>query len=752
MTVAPPPAPRIQTVRHSIRPGWSYWSLVLLCACALACVGLLRPLLAPGFNNVAFDAYQRFAPLPWNPDVPVRIVDIDDESLAKIGQWPWPRSTVAALIDRLKQLGAAAIVVDIVFAEPDASSAENILSLLPSSPGRALLEQEIASKSTNDELLGRALSQVPSVLGLVLVPDGPRQQVPLKFGVATIGDPPQLFLPQFNSAVMPLAILSKGAAGLGTLNWLPDRDQIVRRVPLLAAVDTQLVPALALEAMRVVQGASTVLVRSSNASGHSAFGMPTGVNAIKVGDIEIPTDPDGTLRIRYSKADPRRSVSAWKLLSERVDVDKFDDRIILIGTSAAGLRDQRSTPVDSSVAGVEVHAQVLEQVLSSAWLRKPDWAIGAELVISCLLVIVFGLMLPKLGAVMSAIAAIASVGMIIGGSFYAFISEGLLLDPVIPGLSVGAAYTCCVVALYSTEQKRRRFLSDAFGRYVSPLVVKRLAEQPGTLALGGETKALSTMFCDMRDFTQLAESLSASDLTKFMNEYLTAMTGVILAAGGTIDKYVGDAIMAFWNAPLEDENHALNAARTALAMQGLLPALNERWAKAPTNEGKVFKVEFRIGLSTGKCVVGNFGSIQRFDYSALGDSVNLASRLERANKFYGTWILAAEATQNQTKGLPWLEVDAVRVKGKSDVSRIFTLVPDIDPGGADFAKLSKLHADLISDYRQRAFKSAGERAHALGELAPSDIAKLYQFYRLRCTELDRRCPPSWEPITALDNL
>ncbi len=718
---------------------------------AIMLVGLMKARFLPDLSNLVFDRYQRLDQRPWDPALPVRIVDVDDESLTRIGQWPWPRTTIAEIVTRLGDLGASVVAIDIVLAEPDGLSPEQVIALLPATPSRTVVEQEIKQRVPNDARLAEGIEATPTVLGAILTQDGRAVDFPTKFGIAAAGDDPIPFLAHFTSAVVPLPILSSAGAGVGALNWLPDRDQIVRRVPVVLALGKKIVPSLAVEALRVAQGASTVIVRSSNASGQSAFGAHTGVNTIKVGDLEIPTDPQGELRVRYTRSEPRRFIPAWKVLAGEVDRGDVERRIIVLGTSAAGLRDQRATPVDNSVAGSEIHAQVIEQVLGGAWLTRPDWAGGAELVLAFVLALAFGMILPRISALSGAIGATTVIGLLVWSSRHEFAADGLLLDPVLPSLSVSMAYVSCVVWLYRAEQRQRKFVRETFGRYVSPEVIERLEEDPVKRALGGESRIVTIMFCDVRGFTSISERHDAQSLTQFMNEYLTPMTDVVLAHGGTIDKYIGDTVMAFWNAPLDDPDHAVHAARAALAMTHELVALNQRWGSRADARGQRHQqVRFGIGLATGECCVGNFGSLHRLAYSVLGDHVNLASRLEGANKFYQTEILVAEATRNLAPDLPWLEVDSVRTVGKTQATRVFTLAgDDIDPKSADFAVLAERHQRLLAAYRSGDFAFAAALARQACVSGPQRLRRLYDFYEQRCLDLERARPDDWSPITDL---
>jgi len=743
---APPAGSRARLAR------WSYPLTVAAAMIVVVVVGLARIPFLPDLSNVVFDWYQRLDPRPWSPELPVRIVTVDDESLARIGQWPWPRSTIAMLTAQLGQLGAAVVAFDIVLAEPDASSPENVVKRLPETPGRTQVEEELRQKPTNDAVLAEALAGTPVALGMILTRGERAVDIPRKHGVATAGDDPRPFLSRFTSAVLPLPILSTSAAGLGALNWAPDRDQVVRRVPVVLALGDRIVPSFAVEALRVGQGASTIVVRSSNASGQTAFGARTGVNSVKVGELEIPTDAQGELRVRYTPTEARRFIPAWKVLAGAVDRGEIEGRVIILGVSAAGLHDQRATPIDASVSGSEIHAQVVEQVAARSWLVRPDWLPGAELTLAALLTLAFGVLLRRIPAIPGAVLAAATIGSLGWASWYAFTAHGLLIDPIVAGLAVAIAYLSCTVWRYRDEQEQRRFVREAFGRYVSPAVVARLAEDPTKLNLGGESRTLTIMFCDVRGFTTIAERLGAQRLTTFMNEYLTTMTDVVLAHDGTIDKFIGDAVMAFWNAPLDDFEHARHAAHAAVAMTHALDLLNERWRQSAQARGEaILDVRFGIGLATGECVVGNFGSVQRFNYSVLGDHVNLASRLEGATKVYRTDILAAEATRTLAPDLAWLEADAVRVKGKTEVTRVFALAGgEAVAQSAAFAELSAVHERMLAAYRAGDFVPAALLAKQARGIAPARLHEFYGFHERRCDALARARPDGWTPVAVLE--
>jgi adenylate cyclase len=642
-------------------------------------LALSAPRLIDDLSNFVFDSFQRISPRAYNPATPVRIIDIDDASLKRMGQWPWPRVRLAELIEKLHDAGAAAIGLDIVLAEPDRTSPENLLPLLPSGIERDALAKAMIGLPGHDALFARTLTGKPVVLG-ALYTNTPGGSAPeAKFGMALAGDAPEQFLMNFDGVVPPLTLFQSEVAGIGALNWAPDRDLIVRRAPLLITHKGTMQPSLAAELLRVAQGAGTYVVRSSNASGQTAFGAATGLNAIKIGTLEIPTSARGDIRVRYTPSDPRRFISAADVFSGTIGKEQIAGQILLIGSSAAGLSDLRATPLDASVPGVEVHAQLLEHMLEGRALTRPDWAPALEwlgaILLSVILVFVANHFAPLVGAALGA----AVVALLWGGSWLAFTRYDLLLDPLFTTLTSGLVYLAGVVTLFRSERLRRVAVRAAFSRFVSPDVVEAIAESPERLKLGGEMRDLTLMFSDMRDFTGISEGLDAETLTAFMNSYLAPMTDIILGKRGTLDKYMGDAIMAFWNAPLDDPLHARHACEAALDMLAALETLNAQWHKEAIAAGRDFApIKIGIGINTGMGCVGNFGSELRFDYSVLGDDVNVASRIETLTKQYRKPIIASQSTQQAAPDFIWEALDDVQVKGRVETTRIYALLGRVD--------------------------------------------------------------------------
>ena len=700
---------------------------------------------------LAFDTYQRAKPRPYDPTTsPVVVVDIDDESLARLGQWPWPRTLLARLIERLAALGAATVALDMVFAEPDRTSPEQVIPLWPDSPELHALSRSLSGHVSHDAQFAEAIASVPAVLGVVLT-EQPGERMPMaKAGFSHAGDDPRLFAPGFAGAVLNRPEIETAASGQGAFNVISDADNVVRRAPLVFRIGDRLYPSLLAEALRVAQGARSYLVKSSGASGETAFGAQTGINNVRIGRVIVPTDARGQVIIRYSHRAPGRTVPVWRVLEPDLDRARIEGRIVFVGTSAAGLQDLRATPLAVSVPGVEVHAQVVEQIVDGAFLARPDWATGAELAF----LVAVGLLLIVISGALSALwaalfGAVAVFGAIVS-SWLAFDWANLLLDPVYPTLTALLMYMAQTLITYLRTERERRQVRGAFGRYMSPELVEQLAKHPERLKLGGEMRNMTVMFCDIRGFTGISERLDANGLTRFINEFLTPMTDVILERRGTIDKYMGDCIMAFWNAPLDDPEHAMHACLAALDMCAELDELNAQWLRDAERRGESFDaVRFGIGLNTGTCCVGNMGSEQRFDYSVIGDDVNLASRLEGQCKNYGVDIVMGENTHERVKTLAVIELDLIRVIGKERPVRIYALLGDSAMADGDaYRKLTAEHGRLLDAYRAQDWDAADRAVEScVSADAGCDLGELYALYRERIRGYRMSPPgPAWDGV------
>ncbi len=700
-----------------------------------------------------FDEYQRLAPAEYE-DAGVRVVDIDDETLARIGQWPWPRIHVATLLERLTNLDVAVVAFDIVFAEPDRTSPQRLMrSWFDLTTPAAVIEEFMKRLPDHDTVMGKAITGVPTVLGIALTPEPSSQQPTPKAGFAQAGDDPRPFLPTFRGAVVNLPQLTEPAAGVGSFSIVPERDGVVRRVPLFYALQTgeraEIVPSLAAEALRVAQGASTYVIKSSNASGTTAFGEQTGVNHARIGNLIVPTDAAGRVWMHDTGRVAARTIPAWKVMQGEVRAADIAGTIVFIGTSAAGLKDLRVTPLDAAAPGVDVHARITEQMVLGDFLQRPDWIGGAEIAYLFVLGVVVLLLLPRWGPIGCAAVTVIAIVAACATSWFAYTHLHWLIDPLYPSLAVLALYLCASLLVFLHTEGERRRVRHAFGRYMSPTLVERLANDPSQLALGGETRDMTILFTDIRDFTSVAETMDAASLTRFINDFLTPMTDIILRHRGTIDKYMGDAIMAFWNAPLDDPDHAPNAARAALNMLTELERLNVDWAAAAEKDGRnAHPISIGVGLNSGACCVGNMGSSLRLEYSVIGDDVNLASRLEGQSKTYGVPIVIGENTRARLDSFASLELDLLRVKGKQRPVRVFALLGDERVAAAPwFLAVTEAQTAMLKAYRTRDWSRAAALLPLCRLAAEGRLASVWALYEARIAELrDSDVPTDWDGV------
>jgi adenylate cyclase len=719
------------------------------------CVALLAALVAiriwdpPALHTErdrTFDFFQSLKPRDASLR-PAVIVDIDEASLATFGQWPWPRTLLADLVTKLTKLGSAAIAFDIIFAEPDRMSpavAVNSFRQLDDATRAQLMKLP-----SNDAVLAEAIKKSRVVLGesgyhLALPNKGP----PLPgVGFALMGPDPRPYLFDFPGLIVNVPELEEASAGRGLLTIQPERDGIVRRLPLVMQAQGTLMPALTLDMLRIVTDAGAIRIKTDAA----------GISSVAIPGLEMPTDRNGQLWIHFAPHDAARYVSAKDVLEDRVPADRVARRLVLVGTSAVGLRDIKATPVDPAMSGVEVHAQVLESMLSKSMLVYPNWAIGAELAAMALFGIVIIAVGPVIGALpMLGLGAVVAA-ILAAGSWYFFSAQQILIDAKFPLASVFLIYLVLMFINYLREQLQRRRIRSAFGQYLAPSLVEQLAHSHETLTLGGEDRDMTIMFSDVRGFTTIAEIYKddPQGLTTLMNNFLTPMTNAITDHHGTIDKYIGDAIMAFWNAPLHDHAHEVNACGAALEMLTRVADINKRREKEAAEAGMRFiPIKIGVGLNSGRCVVGNMGSELRFNYSVLGDCVNLASRLEGQSKTYDVPIVIGSKTAKAAhKKFALLELDYITVKGKTEPETIYTVLGREDvANSAQFKEVHGLVQDMLKLYRAQEFDAAAKAviqsraaAHGLG------LDRLFDIYSIRIAGFERQAPPSdWNGVFALD--
>jgi adenylate cyclase len=692
-----------------------------------------------------FDSFQRIDPRVKTAR-PVAIVDIDEKSLAKLGQWPWPRTRIADLVANLTRLGAVVIAFDIIFAEPDRLNPDVAADTFHN------LDEETRAKlrslPSNDQVFADTMRRSRVVLGESGLPNAILEidkTLPVT-GLAMLGEDPQRFMFNFPGLLRNTPVLEAAAGGRGLLTINPERDGIVRRVPMIMRAQGTTMPSLSFEMLRVVTGTDTIFIKSGI----------EGIKSIAVKGFEVPTDRNGQLWVHFAHYDPSLYVLAVDLLEGRVPPEKIKGKLVLVGTSAVGLNDIKTTPVSPAMPGVEIHAQVLEAALTKTLLAQPPYGplleFGAALLLG-ILVIAFA---PMFGPItLVAVGAILAT-LLVGTSWYFYTQHRLLIDFTYPLLSTTTIYLTLIFSSFVREQAQRRQIRSAFGQYLSPALIEQLAQSPEKLVLGGEEREMTIMFSDVRGFTTISESFKhdPQGLTTLMNRFLTPLTNAILARKGTIDKYMGDAIMAFWNAPLDDREHQLNACEAAIDMLERIDELNKlRQIEAQEGGPAYIPINVGVGLNTGTCVVGNMGSDLRFDYSVLGDSVNLASRLEGQSKEYGFPIIVGSKTALAVKDkFAILELDFIMVKGKKEPEVIYAIAGREDTAHSGrFQRLRNLTIEMLACYRSRDWDGALatiERGRKTDD--GHALEYLYNLYETRILNYQNNPPPEdWNGAFAL---
>ncbi|QOZ72654.1 CHASE2 domain-containing protein [Bradyrhizobium arachidis] len=678
---------------------------------------------------------------------PVVIVDIDDKSLARLGQWPWPRTRIADMIQSLTSNGAVAIGFDVVFSEADRLNPDLVASQMRylDDATRARL-RELPS---NDQILSEAIKRSRVVLGETgqsAITSEIDKALPFT-GVATVGEAgAERFLFEFPGLLRNVPVIEKVAAGRGLFTIRTERDGLIRRVPMIMRAQGNIMPSLSLEILRVVTGTPTLLVRTDK----------TGIRAVRLKGVEIPTDENGQLWVHYARHDPSIYVSAADVLDNTVSPSRIAGKLVLVGTSAVGLNDIKTTPVSRAMPGVEIHAQVLESVLTGAAISRPNYALGVELLVAMIIGLLVIIFTPNLGPVRLVLAGAMFAAILVGTSWFFYAKYRYLIDFTYPLLSTTAIYITFIFSSFVREQRQRVQIRGQFAQYMSPVLVEQLAQSPEKLKLGGEEREMTIMFSDVRGFTSISESYKhdPQGLTALMNRFLTPLTNVIIEQKGYIDKYMGDAIMAFWNAPLDDPQHEINACEAAIQMLEKIDVVNKEREEEAADGGHVYiPLNVGIGLNTGIGVVGNMGSDRKFNYSVLGDSVNLASRLEGQSKEYGFPIIVGSRTALAAKDkFAILELDFIMVKGKTEPEVIYAIAGREDVmHSAAFQRLRNITIEMLGCYRSRNWQGALDAIARGRKSEDADtLEKLFKLYEARVKDFQVNPPAEgWTGAYAL---
>ena len=744
---------------------WRLLRAALLLATLLAALGHasgIWPLRFVTALDLAIGDARLRALMPGTLDPRIVVVDVDEKSLAEIGRWPWGRDKLAALTDELFARQHAAVVgFDVVFAEPDTSSGLPTLERLArGSPELAGQLAALRPELDFDARFAKALAGRNVVLGYYLTNARDARQTGVLpapvFDAAALQGRPIAFT-RWDGYAANLEVFARAAPTAGYFNNVPDPDGLVRSVPLISEVERHHYEPLSLAMFRVYTGTPTVLPGFP-----AARLLPRDYNALQsvllkqgADEVAIPVDASVHVRVPYrGPGGPRGGsfeyVSASDLLQGRIAADHLKGKLVLVGVGAPGLYDQRTTPVADVYPGVEVHANLLSGLLDGRLPVQPDWTSSFEVMQLLLVAALLAGLLPRLSAVRAAQFALLVGVLLVGINLWAVQAHALLLPLASSLLLAGAIYLGITIWGYIVEGRSRRSLARLFGTYVPPELVAEMARDPARYDMRAENRELTVMFCDMRNFTRVSELLSPEDLRALINGFFSSMTTAIREQRGTLDKYIGDAIMAFWGAPIADPEHAAHAVSAALAMTQRLRSLNvDLRARALPEIG------VGIGLNTGVVCVGDMGSSMRRSYTVMGDAVNLASRIEGLTRHYGLDVLIGESTRVDVgaRDWHWVEVDRVRVKGKQQAVTLFT---PILPGAVDGLRFEEeigLWRLALASYRLQHWDDAQTRLEGLQKgFANSPLAGLYRLLLERTTHY--RCTPpalDWDGAHTFDN-
>jgi len=711
--------------------------LILLSCLLFNSFGSKKPDIISSVDNKIMDIMFKFRG-PQQPSGKVVIVDIDEKSLKHIGQWPWPRNILADLTLAIQKNGALVTGFDIVFPEVDRTSPARCLDLLKDAVQDSIPDTIFSSIKANampdyDLAFGDAVAQGKTVLGYAfqIKDDGFKSEFEIPFPSGEIRVDPSntnfkdLSLRPAYRAILNISSVST-AESEGFFNIFPDASGIARQVPLLMMMDGIPYPSLSFEIFRVGKGISSFTIHTSQ----KISDLYSIIMGISVEDTFIPTNHNGEIFINYrGPYNTFTYVSAVDVINKDVR-HLLQDKFVLIGSSATGLSDVKATPFSEAMPGIEINATIVDNLLQA---DPFVYDIYTEIGLTYTLLVLCGVLLTSIlaffGPIAGAAGAILFFALSFAGNYYFFFLNNQHLGITYPLFTCGAILFIVSVFNYLTEGRAKRYIQKAFSYYVAPDVVSELIKNPETLSLKGEQKELTVLFSDIRGFTGISEKMDSQALGNFMNEYLTRMSHVIMENGGTVDKFIGDAIMAFWGAPKDEPDHACKAVQAALLMEKQLEIINQAF-----KEKNMPRVSIRVGINSGPMSVGNFGSKDRFDYTVMGDNVNLASRLEAVNKIYGTTIIISEFTKQRIKDAFYCRyIDKVRVKGKENAIDIFEPFMEGTPPPDIIEETQKFERG-VKEYQAENYEAADR---IMGQLHENNPKKLYNTYLSLIRESDR---------------
>lgn len=671
-----------------------------------------------------YDAWLKHT-APAGADDRVTILDIDEASLKSVGRWPWSRDTMTTLVEQLfDRYGVAAVGFDVVFAEPDTSSGLDSLrrlaqrDLAGSLDFRVALER-LAPRLDYDARFARALAERPVSLGYYFIPQG--------YGDARTGMLPAPSLPA--SAFRPLqpgtpavgyganlAEFQRAAQGAGFFNMRADADGTARRMNLVSAFDAGYYLALSASTLRVAFGGDPA---QAGVERQAVLGRHYVSPWLDVGGIRVPLSADGTVHVPYRAGSPFPYISAAEVLAGKAPLAQLENRIVLVGSTAPGLADLRVTPFSSTFPGVEIHAHLIAGMLDGTTRATPPWANDARLAAVLLLGALLIVVLLRFGPTAGLVTTLALLGLLLA-AYAAAWARFLAVPMAAPMMTVFGLYALNTAYGLFAETRSKRQITKLFGQYVPPELAAEMSQDPAHYTMEGQSRDMTVLFSDIRGFTNFSEKLPPTELAEVLNAYLSTMTRIVQQQRGTIDKYIGDAIMAFWNAPVDLADHATRAVATALDMQDALPQLNREFAARGWPEVKI-----GIGVNTGRMSVGNMGSEFRMAYTVMGDAVNLGSRLEGITKQYGVGILVTQPTVDADPVHAFMKVDVVRVKGKETPVAIYKPLGRKEALSEQAQMFARLFEAAFAHYQAQGWDEATKMLTELKAAAPCSLCDVY---------------------------
>jgi adenylate cyclase len=673
------------------------------------------------------------------PKTPVAIIDIDDKSLAAEGRWPWPRAKLATLVQRLQEEGVVVVAMDIMFSEKEADIADTVMQELAkhklASPVIDDALKAVQPDLNNDIRFAKILATQDTVLGMTFLPNTETSgQLPTAVLDLTTPVDKQLGFVDAAGYISNIPILQTAAKNAGFINVYPDPDGIIRRVPLLIRYQNKLYPSLALGAVKLFLLQNLSLV-TANYNGVQQL------ESVKIGDHTIPTDALSQMLVPFrGKSFTFPYFSATDVMNKHIPTNALAGKIVFLGTSATGLGDLRATAIQGVYPGVEVQASIADGILDNNFSYKPEWTAGAEIAITAVLGIILAFLFPYQGPRTLTVLAIVIPLCLIFINNWIWSKTGLIIFILIPILLTIMSAFLNMIYGYLFETRKREHLKEMFGQYVPEKHIDAMLKATDSFDLSGEDREMTVLFADIRNFTTISEPMSASELKDMLNQFFTPMTEIIFNYKGTIDKYIGDLIMAFWGAPLADKKHAEHAMAAALDMQIAVDKLKPIFAERGWAE-----VNIGIGLNSGIMSVGDMGSQFRRNYTVLGDAVNLGSRVESLTKFYGVKIMVSEFTQKDQPKFVFRQLDRVRVKGKKIGIGIYEVVCRKKEASEALLLEIQLSNEAINHYFTQNFAEAESRFKELHDAHPD--VKVYHLYLERIAEFKAVPPPAeWNGV------